>query len=50
MNNERKIVRGKWMKENGKENEKGNLKKEKNMIKIIEILCIISLIITIFSI
>ncbi len=38
------------MKENSKENEKGNLKKEENRIRIIEILCIISLIITIFSI
>ena len=38
------------MKENSKENEKGNLKKEKNRMKIMEILCIISLLITIFSI
>ena len=38
------------MKENSKENEKGNMNKEKNRIKIMEILCIISLIITIFSI
>lgn len=38
------------MKENSKENEKGNMNKEKNRMKILEILCIISLIITIFSI
>lgn len=38
------------MKEKGKKNEKENVKKEENRIKIIEILCIVSLIITIFSI